>query len=84
MTPRLSCWRLWFKVSQVHVEHPVQKLIAISYQTDGKKQTVELSTPNNGTPVDEALTVYPVHTDYEEEWRKNTPLSESNTHCEQL
>jgi len=38
------------------------------HQIVPKKQTVHPAASSSDTIVDSALTVYPIHTDYEEEW----------------
>jgi len=50
----------------------------------GLKQTVDLTAPNADNFVDLAVTVYPIHTEYQEEWLKHKSLLESNTHGERL
>ena len=49
------------------------------YQTVRKKRTVDPAASKSDTLINSAVTVYPVHIDYEEEWWKHKPLSKSNT-----
>jgi len=44
-----------------------------------QKQTVDPAASNNDTFIDFDVTVYPIHTDHEEEWWQHKPLSEANT-----
>jgi len=54
------------------------------HQMVRKKQKVDPAAPNSDTLADSAVTVYPIHTDFEKEWWQHTPLSESNIHGERL
>jgi len=55
------------------------------YQIVSKIQMVDLASSNSDTLVESvAVTVYPIHVHYEEEWWWHTTLSGFNTHGEQL
>ena len=45
-----------------------------------QKAKIGPAAPNSDTLVDAAVTAYPIHIEYEEEWWQHTPLSESKTH----
>ena len=55
----------------------------MQHQIIGKKPIVDLAASNNDTLVNSAVTVYPIHINYEEQWQ-HTPLLEPNTHDERL
>jgi len=44
------------------------------YQIVRKRETVDISAHNYDTRVVTAVTVYPIHTDYEEEWQQRNTL----------
>ena len=70
------------KICQVDVEGPVQKVQAVPNRP--QKAKVGPAASNRNTLVDSAVTAYPLNIDHEEEWWRNTPLSELNTHGERL
>jgi len=60
---------------RVHAEDLVEKMLAAPNCL--QKYMVEPAALNADTPVDSAVTVYPIHVDYEKEWRQHTPLLET-------
>ena len=53
-------------------------------QIVSREQTVDPAAPDSNTLVDSAMTVYPIHIDYEDGWWQHTPWSEAYANGEQL
>jgi len=79
-------WKIFLATSGKIYRRPCKVLLkrCRQYQIVCKKQTVGTAAPNSDSLVGSAVTVYPIQINYEEDWWQHAPLSESNTHCEEL